>query len=69
MTSLRVLVFLFGLGDMALWAADERPNVIVFVADDMGWNDCGAYGHPSIRTPNIDALAEAGLRFDRAYLT
>ncbi len=69
MTSLRVLVFLFGLGEMALWAADGRPNVIVFVADDMGWNDCGAYGHPSIRTPNIDALAKAGLRFDRAYLT
>ena len=49
--------------------ADERPNFIIFVADDMAWDDCGAYGHPTIRTPNIDSLAKAGMRFDRAYLT
>ena len=49
--------------------ADERPNFIIFVADDMAWEDCGAYGHPSIRTPNIDALANAGMKFQRAYLT
>ena len=69
MTSLRVLLILLCMSKMALWAADSRPNVIVFVADDMGWNDCGAYGNPSIRTPNIDALAKSGMRFDRAYLT
>lgn len=49
--------------------SDRRPNFIIFVADDMAWNDCGAYGHPGIRTPNIDRLAREGLRFDRAYLT
>ena len=49
--------------------AAERPNFIVFIADDMAWDDCGAYGHPSIRTPNIDALAREGLRFDNAFLT
>ena len=49
--------------------ARVSPNVVIFVADDMAWEDCGAYGHPSIRTPNMDALAKAGLRFDRAYLT
>ena len=67
MTPLRVLVLLLCIIKTA-WA-DERPNFVVFVADDMGWNDCGAYGHPSIRTPHMDALAKAGLRFDRAYLT
>ncbi|MEM7236009.1 MAG: GDSL-type esterase/lipase family protein, partial [Planctomycetota bacterium] len=46
-----------------------RPNFIVMIADDMAWNDCGAYGHPKIRTPNIDALASAGMRFDRAFLS
>ena len=51
-------------------AADNpRPNFVIFIADDMAWEDCGAYGHPHIRTPNIDALAKNGLRFDRAYLT
>lgn len=63
----RVLLFLL-LGLFFVSAA-EQPNILVFVADDMAWNDCGAYGHPSIRTPNIDALAKSGLRFDRAYLT
>lgn len=48
---------------------NERPNFIVFVADDMAWDDCGAYGNPAIRTPNIDRLAAEGMRFDRAYLT
>ena len=50
-------------------AEDERPNFIIFVADDMAWEDSGAYGHPSIRTPSIDRLATEGVRFDRAYLT
>lgn len=47
----------------------KRPNFIVFIADDMAWNDCGAYGHPKIRTPNIDRLAQGGMRFDSAFLT
>ena len=49
--------------------ADDRPNLVLMIADDMAWDDCGAYGHPSIRTPNIDRLAREGLRFDRAFLT
>ncbi len=50
-------------------AQSSRPNFIVFIADDMAWNDCGAYGHPRIRTPSIDRLAREGMRFDNAYLT
>ena len=49
--------------------ADERPNIVVMVADDMNFDDCGTYGHPSIRTPNIDRLASEGLQFEYAYLT
>ncbi len=49
--------------------AAERPNFLIFIADDMGWNDCGAYGHPNIRTPHIDELARHGMRFDNAFLT
>ena len=47
----------------------ERPNVVLFIADDVSWNDYGCYGNSSARTPNIDLLAKNGLRFDRAYLT
>ena len=52
-------------------AADQKkqPNLVIFVADDMAWNDCGAYGHKTIRTPNIDRLAAEGMRFDAAFLT
>jgi N-sulfoglucosamine sulfohydrolase len=46
-----------------------RPNIVLIIADDMNWDDCGAYGHPAIRTPNIDQLAAGGLRFQHAYLT
>ena len=48
----------------------SRPiNFIIFVADDMAWDDSGPYGNPSVRTPNLDRLAAQGMRFDRAYLT
>lgn len=53
---------------MAAWAA-ELPNVIVFIADDVSWNDYGCYGNSAARTPHIDQLAATGIRFDRAFLT
>lgn len=57
----------------AAWAVAHavapKPNIVVFIADDMAWDDCGAYGHPSIRTPNINRLAREGMRFDQAWLT
>ncbi len=48
---------------------DARPNIIVFLADDLGWRDVGVYGNRFIRTPNIDGLARAGLRVERAFGT
>lgn len=48
----------------------QRPiNFVVFLADDQGEGDLGAYGHPVLKTPNIDRLAAEGMRFDRAFLT
>jgi arylsulfatase A-like enzyme len=47
----------------------ERPNIILFIADDMNWNDCGAYGNPAINTPHIDNLAKEGMIFTNAFLT
>ena len=42
---------------------DERPNFLIIMADDMGFTDLGAFGGHDIRTPNLDALALAGIRF------
>jgi N-sulfoglucosamine sulfohydrolase len=52
-------------------AADgpKRPNVVLIIADDLAWDDCGAFGNPGVRTPNIDRLAREGMRFDRAFVT
>lgn len=49
--------------------AEGRPNIVLIIGDDISIDDHGAYGHPHIRTPNLDALAAAGLRLTNAYLT
>ncbi|MEM6378890.1 MAG: sulfatase-like hydrolase/transferase, partial [Bacteroidota bacterium] len=45
----------------------SQPNIILFLADDMGWGDAGCYGQEKIPTPNIDRLACNGIRFTDAY--
>ncbi len=50
----------------AALAADARPNVLFIISDDLN-NSVGSYGHPLVKTPNIDRLAERGVRFERAY--
>jgi arylsulfatase A len=47
--------------------ADPRPNLIVILADDLGWGDLASYGHPTIQSPNLDRLAAEGLRFTDFY--
>ena len=55
---------------VALRAADTKPtkpNIIVILADDMGYADIGAHGCKDIPTPNIDRIAAHGVRFTNAY--
>ncbi|MEC3908692.1 sulfatase [Tamlana sp. 2201CG12-4] len=47
----------------------EKPNIVFIIADDVSWNDIGPYGHKNVRTPNLDALAKAGMVFNQAFLT
>ncbi len=48
-------------------AAERPPNIILIVADDLGYGELGSYGQEKIRTPNIDRLAEEGMRFTQHY--
>lgn len=49
--------------------APGGPNVVLIIADDLAWDDTGAYGNTEVRTPNIDRLAREGMRFTRAFVT
>ncbi len=47
--------------------ATPPPNILIIVADDLGWADVGYHGRADIKTPHLDALAQAGLKFSQAY--
>ncbi len=47
--------------------AATQPNILLIYVDDLGYGDLGSYGHPVIKTPNIDALANGGLRLTNYY--
>lgn len=69
MNSNFTLLIVLLLAPLAALHAAERPNLIVFIADDIGWEDYGCYGNKAARTPNIDALAAKGRRYMQAILT
>jgi len=46
----------------------RRPNVILILTDDQGYGDLSCYGHPTIHTPHIDALAANGMKFTQFYV-
>tara|TARA_R110000850_G_scaffold157126_2_gene281288 strand:+ start:542 stop:1954 length:1413 start_codon:yes stop_codon:yes gene_type:complete len=57
------------LSSSVLWTgfSSERPNLLLFLADDMTYTDLGCYGNPDVKTPSIDQLAEEGVLFTRCY--
>ena len=70
----RVIVFVLMLSIVsAVYSQDnsqtqtEKPNVVLVMADDQGWGQVGYNGHPILKTPNLDAMAASGIRFDRFY--
>ncbi len=48
-------------------ATPRRPNIVLILADDLGWGDMGCYGHKHVRTPNLDRLAREGVRMTSFY--
>ena len=66
-----VVALLFAASPAVLYAAEARtaskPNVVLILADDLGWSDLGCCGSTFYETPAIDRLAAQGMRFNQAY--
>ena len=66
MKKLISLLFVFGL---TLWvSAQKSPNVLYILSDDQAWTDYGFMGHPQIKTPHLDKLANESVLFERGYV-
>jgi len=62
-----LIIALLGSYKIEPAAAGDKPHIIFVMADDMGWGQTGYQNHPVLKTPNLDAMAANGLRFDRFY--
>lgn len=62
-----ILIIAFFLSASLSAAEEKKPNILILLADDLGYGELGCYGQKVIRTPNIDALAQQGMRFTDFY--
>ena len=62
-----VIVALALVGRISEANADDRPNIILLLADDLGYGDLSCFGSPAVKTPHLDKLASEGMRFSRFY--
>ncbi|MEX0322447.1 MAG: sulfatase [Puniceicoccaceae bacterium] len=63
------LFFLISAFAASMWAADDRPNIVFLLTDDQTSYSLGCYGNPDVQTPNIDRLADQGMKFNNHYDT
>ena len=63
------LVLFFACASTSASAEDSRPNIIIFLADDLGWSDVGLHGEEVIETPSIDRIGREGVELHRFYST
>jgi len=65
----KITLFCILLFGAFLAHAQDSPNIVFILADDLGWGDLSCYGHPYAKTPVLDELASEGIRFERFYVT
>ena len=58
-----------GLVSIPVEAGDRRPNIVLLLADDLGYGELGCQGNAEIPTPHIDSIAQSGVRFTSGYVT
>lgn len=63
-----LILFILLVFNLTIWA-QQKPNIIIIYADDLGYGDLSCYGMSKISTPNIDKLAKQGLQFSNAHST
>jgi len=68
-TSLAALAALALYGGSSTAAENAKPNIVVILADDLGWGELGAQGNKEIPTPHIDSIAANGIRFPQGYVS
>ena len=64
---MRALAVLLALATLSDGAGAQKPNVVLIMADDLGWGDLGVQGHPHLHTPHLDQMAADGARFTRFH--
>ena len=62
--TLAAVFFLFGVVGSAV--ADDKPNIVYIMSDELAYYEVGYMGHPQLKTPRIDRMAKEGLRFTNA---
>ncbi|MBC7857118.1 MAG: sulfatase-like hydrolase/transferase, partial [Pirellulaceae bacterium] len=73
-TTIRLLAFalaisFFSAVSRTFLSAADRPNIVLIIADDLGWEDCRPFGNKQIKTTQLDQLARQGMKFDNMILT
>jgi len=63
----RIYTAMLGIGAFITLQAQQKPNVVFIIADDLGYGDLSSFGQEKFVTPNIDKLALSGIRFTRSY--